>query len=70
MLFPATLHHSDTRYDSVTFKVAQKTGKRVPSPIYLDDDATTKLSDLVHVRKRGRQRIVFGWYGGKFSHLE
>ena len=54
----------------MTVKPAQRTPKRVPSPIYLDDDASTKPSDLVHLRKRRRQRIVFGWYGGKFSHLD
>ena len=54
----------------MTPKVAQKSGKRSPSPIYLDQDATTKASDLVLPRNRRRQRIVFGWYGGKFSHLD
>ena len=54
----------------MTVKAAQRTPRRVPSPIYLDDDAATKPSDLVHLRKRRRQRIVFGWYGGKFSHLD
>ncbi len=64
------LPHPDKRCDSVTVKAAQRTGKRVPSPIYLDEDAATQPSDLVHPRKRRRQRIVFGWYGGKFSHLD
>ena len=57
------------RCDSVTSKVVQRNGSRTPSSIYLDDDANTKASNLVHLRKRRRQRIVFGWYGGKFSHL-
>lgn len=51
-----------------TFK--EESNKRVLSPIYLDD--TEKAFDNVVVMKRrnGRKRIVFGWYGGKFSHLD
>jgi hypothetical protein len=47
----------------VTLKAAQRTGKRVSSPIHLDEDAATKPSDLVHLRKQ-RRRIVFGRYAG------
>ena len=42
--------------------------KRTPSPIYLDaipDHAPIP----VEVRRR-RKLIAFGWYGGKFSHLD
>ncbi|MBU4231150.1 MAG: DNA adenine methylase [Desulfobacterales bacterium] len=44
-------------------------GKRGLSPIYLD---TPGLFENVVVLKRPtrRRRIVFGWYGGKFSHLD
>jgi len=36
------------------------------SPVYLDG-----TSDAVHVFSRKRKRhIAFGWYGGKFSHLD
>src|SRR5512137_2743424 len=42
--------------------------KRAPSPIYLDDHQETKSGNGIR-RKRGTRRIVFGWYGGKFSHL-
>lgn len=46
-----------------------------PSPIYLNDD---QLEMFGHIAKKGgvetlRQRrrlIAFGWYGGKFSHLD
>lgn len=38
---------------------------RAPSPIYLDRFAA---GDPVTVR-RSRRLIAFGWYGGKFSHL-
>jgi hypothetical protein len=27
-------------------------------------------ADIEKVRKRGSKRISFGWYGGKFSHLD
>ena len=35
------------------------------SPIFLDEDAEGAIT---RTRSR-RKRIVFGWYGGKFSHL-
>lgn len=43
--------------------------QRTASPIYLE---LPDLFDNVTViaRTRGRRRIAFGWYGGKFSHLE
>ncbi len=40
---------------------------RGPSPIYLDEDGRREHS---HVTCHRRRRIVFGWYGGKFSHLD
>jgi DNA adenine methylase len=43
-------------------------GGRV-SPIFLDAEEA-EHEPVVLARKRGRKRIVFGWYGGKFSHLE
>ncbi|MDP2168590.1 MAG: DNA adenine methylase [Thermodesulfovibrionales bacterium] len=42
--------------------------KRGGSPIYLDEEFAPKQSNLIYLRHR-RRRIVFGWYGGKFSHL-
>jgi DNA adenine methylase len=47
-----------------------KRGRRGASPIYLDEDEFAEPSNLVILRGAGRRRIVFGWYGGKFSHLE
>lgn len=38
------------------------------SPIYLDKE--TVDSSPVVLSRRGGKRIVFGWYGGKFSHLD
>lgn len=44
-------------------------GKRITSPIYLNEkDVPNNIN--VRNRTRNRRRIVFGWYGGKFSHLK
>jgi DNA adenine methylase len=42
--------------------------KRGLSPIYLDESESRELPLILPRSKR--RRIVFGWYGGKFSHLE
>lgn len=42
--------------------------KRGLSPIYLNDIFGNPA--IVHPRQRQRKRIVFGWYGGKFNHLD
>jgi DNA adenine methylase len=43
-------------------------GRRGLSPIYLDNpDISGKV---IILRRPTRHRIVFGWYGGKFSHLD
>jgi DNA adenine methylase len=41
------------------------------SPIYLarEPQAASKGSPVL-ARQRSRRRIVFGWYGGKFNHLQ
>lgn len=50
-----------------TEKISKKA--RVVSPIYLDEnDQSKKKKNAISVR--GRRRILFGWYGGKFSHLD
>ncbi|NMP24628.1 DNA adenine methylase [Sulfobacillus harzensis] len=42
---------------------------RSPSPIYLETDE--QFENVVILKRPMRtRRIVFGWYGGKFSHLE
>ena len=38
------------------------------SPIFLDDMPKENANDI-YIRSH-RRRIVFGWYGGKFSHLD
>lgn len=40
-----------------------------PSPIFLEAEEALELP-LGLPRRNGRKRIVFGWYGGKFSHLD
>ena len=51
-------------------RVQEDVGGRGLSPIYLDavDEAFENV--VVMKRRNGRKRIVFGWYGGKFSHLD
>jgi DNA adenine methylase len=51
-------------------KETAKPSKRVASPIYLDEENTPKESNVVYIRPPRNRRIVFGWYGGKFSHLD
>lgn len=43
----------------------RRQGRRL-SPIFLDEEETERLPLSVPRRRR----IVFGWYGGKFNHLE
>lgn len=44
---------------------------RSPSQLYLDADVDHSNGSTSRViRRRGRRMIAFGWYGGKFSHLE
>ncbi len=44
--------------------------KRDLSPIYLDLADTPRDLNLVYPRPGRKRRIVFGWYGGKYSHLD
>jgi DNA adenine methylase len=39
------------------------------SPIFLDDALEAESAHPHHIRRRKGRRLVFGWYGGKFSHL-
>jgi len=44
--------------------------KRKPSSIYVDKTSTKNKNDpIAQVRTNDPKKIVFGWYGGKFSHL-
>jgi len=45
-------------------------GRKNLSPIFLDPDALFEQSSMVSLRPRTKRRIIFGWYGGKFNHLE
>ncbi len=40
-----------------------------PSPVFLSQPSLLQLEPSPSKRQR-RRKIVFGWYGGKFSHLE
>lgn len=51
------------------FGKTEATGKRLPSPIYLDQ-VNDRAAPVIHLRPKRRRRIVFGWYGGKFNHLD
>lgn len=44
-------------------------GKRNLSPIYLDD-FKLEYPPVALSRRPKRRRILFGWYGGKFNHLD
>jgi len=46
------------------------TKTRSASPIFLDEEIDEESSNVVYIRRRRHRRIVFGWYGGKFSHLD
>ena len=42
---------------------------RTPSPIYLSGKDTNPRRDVSTLPRRRKRAIAFGWYGGKFSHL-
>ena len=42
---------------------------RVPSPIYLFEDLADPQHDQGILPRKTKKLIAFGWYGGKFSHL-
>jgi DNA adenine methylase len=58
-LLPGFFDESDGRAD-----------KRSLSPIYLDLADIPRDLKLVYPRLGRKRRIVFGWYGGKYSHLD
>ncbi len=43
---------------------------RAPSVIYLDEDDIESLPDTTIASARKKKLIPFGWYGGKYSHLD
>jgi DNA adenine methylase len=42
----------------------------IASPIFLDHAQLKLIPNSATTRPRGRKLIAFGWYGGKYSHLE
>ncbi len=55
--------------EKTVFKTRQKRAGRRTSQIYLDFGDDTEHGNILP-RPSTHRRIVFGWYGGKFSHLE
>jgi len=51
-------------------KENEKYRKRGVSPIYLDEEEAPEQPNVIYLQRQRRRRIVFGWYGGKFSHLD
>lgn len=56
-------------YSKKTSAVHYVAEQRTLSPIYLEQPELFE-SVIVLKRQRGSKRIAFGWYGGKFSHLD
>jgi len=55
----------------MNMKVLEKPRKKNLSPIYLDAENTSKsFASASLLRDHKKKLIVFGWYGGKFSHLD
>ena len=48
---------------------SSRRGKSV-SPIYLTRGSGSQQVNVIKCDKPNRRRIAFGWYGGKFSHLD
>lgn len=59
---------SDLFGDEADDAAPQRLGRRAVSPIFLD--AKEAGPQPIIRRQSGRKRIAFGWYGGKFSHLD
>ncbi|HWY60934.1 MAG TPA: DNA adenine methylase [Rhizomicrobium sp.] len=69
--FVAAMHSltiTDYPPNHVSLGKETKMVRRGLSPIYLDQSEARELPMVVP--RSQRRRIVFGWYGGKFSHLE
>jgi DNA adenine methylase len=43
--------------------------KKGTSPVYIDGESSFETSNI-RISVRRRKKIAFGWYGGKFSHLD
>lgn len=54
----------------MNMKVLENQKKKSLSPIYLDSEDISKSFASASLRDRRKKMIVFGWYGGKFSHLD
>jgi DNA adenine methylase len=67
-------HQGSRIIDALTFHLGvhrfMVKRSRGASPIFLDEEGGEDAPAEVYTRRRNRNRIVFGWYGGKFSHLD
>lgn len=52
-----------------TNSTSKTTNTKQTSPIFLDVPLATDKNQVASIHRRHSRRIVFGWYGGKFSHL-
>src|SRR5438270_1002336 len=58
-----------TEKQTALFRTGARKMGRGLSPISLLDPSSDADSTEVSIARTGRNRIAFGWYGGKFSHL-
>ena len=60
---------TEGRKQSMTGTLMKDKAKKELSPIYLDKDLPFDTG-LSKITVRNRKKIAFGWYGGKYSHLD
>jgi len=63
-----SLAEYETRPHLKAKRAAGRKPARGLSPIHIEDADQQDLPTVIAPSRR--RRIVFGWYGGKFSHLE
>jgi hypothetical protein len=70
-----TIHSCGSGPNSIEERHTENDMPGIASPIYLDDDqldlfsSTAKRNGIEPIRRK-RRLIAFGWYGGKYSHLD
>jgi DNA adenine methylase len=55
--------------ESLNYEKPKASPGRAASPIYLDEEQRPANLKYVCKLQRNSKILVFGWYGGKFSHL-
>lgn len=51
-------------------EIPHKPEKKMLSPIYLEQESIKNNHNNGSIKPRSVRKIVFGWYGGKYNHLE